>query len=260
MFLLKRLSLATSLSLFLSFMLVASCFGQSSSVFAPIWMKTGAYAEYWFDEGFRVRSDGTFGAYANGTYRWECIALTGTLAKFNLTLSFNEEDSITVLSGETMVDTLNRSVYGLDGTLHGTTQFWLESNPNDGEKFVIWDLPPNKVDGLVNVGGGYYITPQGKQNCYEITGNGTINNKTAIFNTFYDLSTGLMISGILWHEGSLSALNTHIISGMDLSDTNIDLGPSRDSFDLGAFLPPALICIAVVLIFVTIYRRQRKKT
>jgi hypothetical protein len=254
----KSSAIATALILLMFCVLVVSGFAQSS-VFAPIWMKLSAYAEYSFGEGFRFLSDKTSVKYEGGTYRWECIELTGTVAKLNLTLSFNEGDSVTQFSAEALVDTLNRSAYSLDGTLLGTTHLWLESNPDNGEEVVLWDLPPDKIVGKINTFAGFTETPQGKQESYLVTGNGTINNNTALFSIYCNMNTGILTMGLPWNEATLSALNTGLINMMTLTDTNIDLGPSSNEFDFGALLPPALIVVAFVFIFVTVYRRRRKK-
>jgi hypothetical protein len=73
------------------------------------------------------------------------------------------------------------------------------------------------------------------------------------------MNTGILTMGLPWNEATLSALNTGLINMMTLTDTNIDLGPSSNEFDFGALLPPALIVVAFVFIFVTVYRRRRKK-
>jgi len=255
-----RLSvMAAVLMLFVFSGFVVSGFAQSS-VFAPIWMKEGAYVEYSFGDGLRYTSrDSPAVPYEGGIYRWECVELTGTLAKLNLTLSFNEEDGVTRFSAEVLVDVSNRSVYSLDGTILGTTQLWLESNPNDGEEVVLWNVPPDKIVTTIDVSPVISNTPQGKQSMYQVNANGTIGGNTAVFNPCCDLDTGLMIFGLLWNEGTLRALNTNIINSVTLSDTNIDLGPSAEAFNYAALLPPILIVVAFVFIAVTIYWKRSKK-
>jgi hypothetical protein len=251
--------MATVLMLFVFSGFVVSGFAQSS-VFAPIWMKEGAYVEYSFGEGIRFpSSDSRVVTYKGGTYRWECVELTGTLAKLSLTLRYNETDGVKQFSGEALVDAVNRSVYSLDETLLGTTQLWLESNPADGEQVVLWDLPPDKIVATINAKPLIINTIQGKQEAYQIIANGTIGGNMAVFNPFCDMNTGLMIFGLLWNEGTLRALNTSIVSSMTMSDTNIDLGPNENVFDFGALLPPILIVAAFVFVFVTIYWKRSKK-
>lgn len=239
--------------------LVVSGFAQSS-VFVPIWMKEGAYVEYSFDEGLRYPyGNKTAVKYESGTYRWECIELTGTIAKLNLTLSYIEKDGVTQFSATVLVDAVNRSVYGLDGTLFGNTQLWLESNPTNGQEVVLWDVPPDKIVTKVNAKPVISRTPQGKQEMYQITANGTIGDKLRVFNPCCDMSTGLMVFGLLWSEGTLRALNKGLMSGVTMSDTNIDLGPSTEAFDFGALLPIILIVVAFIAVFITIYWKRHKK-
>lgn len=259
-FLFRLYVVATVLILFVFSACVVYGFAQSS-VFAPIWMKEDAYVEFFFDEGIRFpSSDSTAGvAYENGTYRWECIELTGTLAKLSLTLSYTDNVSVTKFSGEVLVDAINRSCYSLDGALLGTTQLWLEADPADGEEVVLWDVPPDKIFGTVETN-RVGETSQGKQESYKVSSrNGTIGGNTAVFDARYDTNTGLMIRGLLWNEPTLTALNTGILNSVTISDTNIDLGPSTDVFDFSALLPPIIIIVAFVAIFVTIYWKRSKK-
>lgn len=235
------------------------CVSAQSSVFAPIWMKKGAYVEYSFGDGFRFLSNKTAVEYEEGTYRWECIDVAGTLATLNVTLILSEETGVTQFSANVLVDTLNRSVFQMNGNPLGTTHLWLESSPADGEEVVLWDLSPDRVVGKIQILNGVTETPQGKQESYYVNGNGTINNNAAFFNMYCDVNTGLMTSGSLWFDGTVSALNTSVINNQVMVATNIDLGPRNDLFDFGALLPIIAIVVAFSFIFVTIYLSRRKK-
>jgi hypothetical protein len=265
----RRLIKLSRATLFM--LLIFSAFGTyvfaQSSVFAPIWMKKGAYAEYSFDDGVRFLSDNTPVEYENGTYRWECIELTGTLAKLNITLSFTEENSVTQYSAEVLVETLNRSVYTMDGTLVGTTNMWLDSNPADDEDVVVWDLPPDMVIAKINHLGGYTLTPQDAQESYEMDGHGTIDGNRVFFSAYYDMDTGIMTTGVVFNDGIFKALSTTLMNIIEFTDTNIDLGPG-ETIDLSQFEDAAsssvliliiIVAIAFPFVFVIVYISRRKK-
>jgi hypothetical protein len=254
----KSYLITTASALLLFSVLIFSGHSQSS-VFAPIWMKEGAFLEFSFDAGIWYPSNEPPGEhYESGTFRWTCLELNGTVAKLNLTLKFNTENGVKQRSGFALVDTINRSVYSLDGTHLGSTQLWLESNPADGSKIILWDSPPDKIWGNVETN-RIGETSQGNQESYKVTGNGTINNNTAVFNLRCDMNTGLMIRGLMWNEAVFRSMNTGLMSSVIISDTNIDLGPSTDTFDINTVIPIVLIGVAFVLIFVTIYKRGSKK-
>jgi len=231
-----------------------------STVFVPIWLEEGAYVEFSCGEGLWYPSSASSGiVYESATFKWTCVDLTGTVAKLNITLTYNiEGEDPPVFSAEVLVDAVNRSVYSLDGTLLGATQLWSESNPSDGDQVVLWNIAPDKVVGTVETN-RVGETPQGKQGAYKVTGNETINGNLAVFNLRYDQNTGIMIRGLMWNEGVFKALSKGILNSVTISDTNIDLGPSTETFDINSFIPIIIIAVAFVLIFVTIYWKKSKK-
>lgn len=234
------------------------CVAQSS-IFPPIWMKEGAYVEYTLAEGIMQLHNNTLFSFNDGKYTWKCIEVTGTLAKLKITLSVNKEESVTTLSTEVLVDSVNRSVYRLDGTRLGTTQLWLESNPTDGEEVVLWYSPPEKVVGKVKILNGYTQTPQGKQDSFKVTGNGTIGEDIEFFSTFHDTDTGILTFCTQWHDATINALNTSVFSTPEIYDTNIDLGPNEDPFNIIDYLPIILIGVAFTLVFIVVYRTRSKR-
>ncbi|MFZ7138200.1 MAG: hypothetical protein ACOWW1_07260 [archaeon] len=254
-----RSSMIGATSALLLFSLFFLSANAQSTVFPPIWMEEGAFVEFSFEEGIWYPSNEPPGVvYKSGTFRWSCIELVGTVARLNLTISYNIEGEVKHLSGAALVDVINRSVYDLDGTHVGSTQLWLKSNPNNGEQLVLWDLPPDAIFGAVETN-RIGETCQGNQESYKVIGNGTINNKTAVFNLRCDMNTGLMIRGLMWNEAVFRAMNTGLMSPVIISDTNIDLGPSTDTFDFNSLFPIIIIAVAFVLVFVSIYWTRNKK-
>lgn len=235
----------------------ASCGFAQSSVFAPIWIEKGVFVELSFDKGLRASDNSSvYVTYENGTFSWECIELTGNTAKLKLTLKFNEIDGVTTMSGEALVDAVNRSVYSLDGNLLGTTQLWQESNPTS--EVILWDTSQDKIFGEAETG-RVGETPQGNQETFKVTGNGTINNNEAVFNARYDTDTGLMIRGLLWNEPTLKALKAGILNSVTISDTNIDLGPVTETFEFNLLIPILVIAGAFSCIFITVCWKRNKK-
>jgi hypothetical protein len=234
-----------------------------SSVFAPIWLEKGVYAEYSFGNGFRPSpiNASDYVTYDKGIIKWECIDLKGNDAKLRLVLSFYTDtgDCVDAISGEVRVNAVNRSVYGTDGTLLGTTQLWQEPNPITD--VIIWNTEETKIFGKVESNGYNMKTPQGLQEIYYVTGNGTINDKKdAVFSGFYDVNTGLLINGLLWNEPTLTAINAQLMNGPTLSDTNIDLGPSVETTNFSLLILMLIIIGTFIGIFIMVYwKRSNKK-
>jgi hypothetical protein len=234
-----------------------------SSIFAPIWLEKGIYVEYSFGNGFKPSPDNAsdYVIYDSGTFRWECIGLTGNNVELKLSLSFYTEtgECVDAVSGYAIIDAVNRSVYGVDGVLLGTTQLWQEPNPDSN--VIIWDTPEIKMLGQVEANGYNMKTPQGLQEIYAVTGEGTINGKQAVFQGHYDVNTGLMIEGLLWNEPTLAAINAGLMNSPLISDTNIDLGPSIETVNFLVLIPIAVVAVAFSGIFIGVYwkRSNRKR-
>ena len=245
-------------------LILFSAFVPSTFASTPFWMEKGVYAEYSFTEGL-VIMENTNLEFENGTFRWECVDLTGTTAKLSITLSVNREKSNTLYSAEALVETLNRSVYGLDGNQKGTTNFWLESNPVDEQEVILWNLSADKVVGELKYLDGFTMTPQGQQDSYEMDGNGTINENPTIFTGYYDMDTGVLTTCVALKDGLFSAMDLSLLTTLIIADTNIDLGPSLN-VDLGPaeepgilnFLIPLGFVGAFLVVFASVYKIREK--
>jgi hypothetical protein len=238
---------------------------SASSIFAPTWMKIGAYVEY------ETTADISFvnktGTHINDqiVFRWECVELDGDMAK--ITVSVDGGDNITEIhSSETIsVNTVSRNVYFLNGTLIGTTRLWFPANPTQNQEIIVWDFPPEKVVGTADIGTSNNpirtLTPQGLQKMFFVWGQGIIRGEDcSITGEACDFDTGLLLIGFLLHEPLLRSLGIRdFMTPVVLADTNIDLGPREIIYDIQAIIPYVLIIVAFVLTVVMVYRQRRKK-
>ncbi|HDQ06930.1 MAG TPA: hypothetical protein ENN36_09480 [Candidatus Bathyarchaeota archaeon] len=185
------------------------------------------------------------------------------LATLNVSISFTGEKKSLFISKEVDVNTTSRQVFLSNGTLIGTTRLWAKANPTDGEEIVVWDVPPDKIVGSVEIRGFWSSnTPQGAQKIYDIEGKGTINGKNALFDSAHEVDTGIMIEGILSNEATLLALgiDTLGVNGQfSFSDTNVDLGPKEMLPEILGLLPILLVVILFISVFVILYYRRRKR-
>jgi hypothetical protein len=149
--------------------------------------------------------------------------------------------------------------------LNRTTRFWLTASPAQDEETVFWDFPPEKIVSTADSGNSsspnYYGTIQGVQKFYFFNANGTIRGEPYVtLPSAYDFDTGIGITVFPLNEPMLLALDVkEIIGGIELTSTNIDLGPREIYFDLRAAVPFGAIIIAVLIVFLTIFVRLRKR-
>lgn len=236
---------------------------------APKWLKVGTFVEYTFNSNGILFSNGTHIPFDNivpTVYRWDCIELNETMAVLNVSLDFKKENGNMPISGEIAVGLSNRSVYLPDGTLIGTSLFWTLSNPVIGTEVILWDVPPDKITATVSeiAQDHPYVfspTPQGRQKAFYLHSTGTVNGSTKFISIACDVDTGVTTDGFLELDPSFEALNLNSpgrLGSLDFTDTNIDLGPSENSFEIQSFLPVLAIVAGSIIIFVMVYRNQRK--
>jgi len=272
----KPANMAVLLIIFLLSSLIVSCSAQST-IFAPTWLKKGAYAEYTFGSGHvqipersviiinntEIVKNSTFKQFDSGAYRWECVDLTEDTAKLRITLSVVIENATVPWVADVNVNTLSRAVYLENGTLLGTTHLWLPANPGPNDDIVLWDVPPDKVTMRIDDRMEYGFTPQGKQRTFTVAGMGKIGGANAIFTVTCDFDTGVLTDGGLdRHEPTLLSLNVSDVfyQGRFLfADTNIDLGPPYTPLDLRTIFTIIALPVAFVIIFVAVYSRRRRK-
>jgi hypothetical protein len=194
-------------------------------------------------------------------YRWGCLSVEGSIAKLNVSLFSNETvSSPTGWVGENLslttmvnVDIETREVTLLNGSAFGKTLLWLPANPGDGEIINI-----NGKTAKISVG-GTTDTPQGAQNIFRVI------NSSIPFSGFYDLDTGVRISGFSggeWvYEGTIKALGikNRLIRLLGLSDTNIDLGPQEWWPVIGRYLVFTPLVAIFIVVPVFILRRRQKR-
>jgi len=253
--------------LFLSILLVLPNLSLQAQTFGPpIWLNKDTFAQYEFKSSaifFLNKTTIPFENDASATLRWECTEMNDDLATLNVSISFTGEKKSLFISKEVDVNTTSRQVFLSNGTLIGTTRLWAKANPTDGEEIVVWDVPPDKIVGSVEIRGFWSSnTPQGAQKIYDIEGKGTINGKNALFDSAHEVDTGIMIEGILSNEATLLALgiDTLGVNGQfSFSDTNVDLGPKEMLPEILGLLPILLVVILFISVFVILYYRRRKR-
>ena len=243
-----------------------------ADLFAPTWLKKGAYAEY---------NSGTYLTFLNGSYfspanedtkngvfRWECLEVNDTTAKLKVSLNVNEGAGGIHLSSEIYVDTINRNVFLSNGTLIGTTRLWFPANPSQRQEVTFWNLPPENITGTVSTGNlinpnepNYFNTIQGVQKCFMVDANGTIGGQPYFSPSLScDLDTGVVILDFFLFEPMLLAMDVkEIIGSVELVATNVDLGPREISFDIRAAIPYVIFVAAIVIVITTVFMRRRRK-
>lgn len=253
-----------SFLLFLFFLVLQIVSLQAQPFGAPIWMKEGTFVQYEFRSPaviFLNKTIISFEGDASVTWRWECIEINDDLAKLNVSMKFTGETRTLHLSKEVDVNTTSRQVFLTNGTLIGTTNLWAIANPTDGEEIIVWDAPPDRIVGVVEIGGHWSNTPQGAQKIYDIDGKGTISGRSAIISSFHEVDTGIMIGGIINNEATLLALDidSPLVSAFLFTDTNIDLGPRELWPEILGLLPILIIVILFISVFMIFYYRRRKR-
>jgi hypothetical protein len=263
----------------LLFSLFATSFCSSNSFgIAPNWLKKGTYAEYSFVDGMiyvlGVTRDFDAIRFVNGTFRWECVNLDENNSTFKLSFEHIqteingkalEKNKTVLLVEDVYVDTVSREVYLQNGTLIGTTTFWLPPNPATGDEIVLWDVPPDRITQAISNLSEIQTrvrTPQGGQYAFRIEQHGTISGKNVFFHGLYDFDTGVLDQNGLEGEPfirTLDILNIFWNGMMDFSSTNIDLGPSINSSDHGTILFVIVLAVVFVTMFVAVYRRKKAK-
>jgi hypothetical protein len=267
----KSAATAALLAVLLLSSSITYCYG-AEPLFGPSWLKVGTYVEYEGDAFVIDFLNGTMtflGDDATGVFRWECIDLNENIAKLNVSLKAGDENSSIYFSTEVNVDTISRDVFFLNGTLIGTTHLWIHANPEEGKEIVLWNLPPDRITAKADRT-AFYRTPQGVQKVIFLEGNGSISKEDnsidffgngggqMIIHAMFDLDTGVMLHTILMNEATTFALGLDQLFAIELTKTNINLGPRELMFDLRALIPYLAVAAALVTIFVTIYLRRRK--
>jgi hypothetical protein len=216
-------------------------------------MKVGTYAEYKLQSTGIVFLNMTFfDINATATFRWECVDLNETLAKLNVSITFNGETQDIHFSTELYVNIVTREVILQNGTLIGKTRLWAPAYPEENETVFLWDNPPDRVVGKVKGLRGTQGTPQGYQQVFIVEGNGTFMGRPTGFLMFYDLDTGIMTSGTLWYEVTLLPFGIAYPGTqgtISFTNTNIDLGPR----ELWPEIVTSLLIIAPITVFLVIF-------
>lgn len=241
-----------------------------ADLFAPTWLKKGAYAEYQYKGPtigltFLNSTEMTNFNVDSLIYRWECTEVNDTVAQLEVSLDSTGENMSLHLSTDVYVNTVSRSVFLSNGTSVGTTRLWLPANPSEGQEIILWHLSPDEIIGSAetsfNGNPTFMNTPQGYHRVFLISGNGTINNQQIFFfPSTCDFDTGVVVNGIFSYEATVIALGIkEILGGAELTATNIDLGPRESSIDIRAALPYATLIAAIVIVAITIFMRRRRK-
>lgn len=262
--------------------------------FAPAWLKEGTYAKYTIDRegsaGIFDTSDPQYKGlnywdataldvltYWNATLTWRCTSINETAAKLQVIFDYIGKEltyniggfkreplnnTLLQLTSEVYVDLYTRAVYNTDGTLLGTTHLWLPANPTEGQDIVVWNVAPEKITLQARVNSVWFQTIQGKQDGFIVDGTVNIKGKPANFGAHYDLDTGILLNFAAnnW-EPIVSSLGFAWFEMGELSDTNIQLGPSDNTFNWYIVLQYAILPVAVVALCIAIiYRRKKRET
>jgi len=270
----------TRLGFFKVFLVLSVYFigAASADQFAPTWLKEGAYVKYTSDQvgyAYLANSSHPLGnddlSFWNATFGWRCVSLNDTVAKLEFTFDYvgkmlnhvSLENATLQLAGEVYVDLSTRAVYGLNGSLLGTTHMWVTTNPSEGQDVVVWNVPPDKVVLPAKCKDVWFLTIQGKQDGFSLEGTATINGTSRIFLLLCDQDTGLMVDGNFGWDPILTGagVNALLLNGrVILSDTNIALGPTYDPTNWSIIITfVTLPTLAFIVLFVAFYKRMRKR-
>lgn len=276
----KKINAKKLVPLVIALLIVASYSGTAKAdSFAPTWLKEGVYAEYsGFNHGDIVVPNSTdpsnpeWRGFVDGTFKWECLELNETTAKLRSTLTVTEtefnthplpENKTVQYKSEFFVDTRTRAVYLLNGSIVGTTILWVPANPSTNEDILMWDVPPDKVaiESSVSDKAPNVRTPQGLQRAFDVQGQGKIGGLNVMFSAAFDFDTGVLCFGHMDIEPTITSVfgfeKFNYGGSMQFVDTNIDLGPGGESFDLQVAGILIALTVAIVIIFVAVYKRKR---
>jgi len=272
----------------------ASCAAQfqASSILAPSWMKEGTYVNYDFTPMGRSYSNGVLETsqeltvfFLNGSriecrnvtsviFRWECTDLKENMATLDVSYSVTSDLASDNFYTSTLVDVgiANRRVSFQDGTLIGTTNFWLPSSPAEGQEVTLWDVPPDKATATVKtkeLNGEDIFTgqtleePQRSFMFQNITG--TMNGEEVNIGTFwgggmYEYDTGLYVGGPIRRDSLFTALGIDNLDIPNYMTTNIDMGPAKIVINWGYVLGlAAIVGSIVVVVAVLLIKRRRQR-
>jgi hypothetical protein len=270
---------AMTLYLLATMLLVSVCsnsFVSASDDFAPNWLKKGVYAEYLFPStsGIHLTPEGEVVEKENpgAVFRWECVDINSTFAELKITFYYNEtEESSPPISenGKTIfnvsVNKFNRTIYLQNGTLIGTTLFWLPANPSPGETVVLWNVPPDMITfELANSTHDFRtVTPQGDQKFFNIDKMANLADGTRLsVHATFDFDTGVLLQGQMGHEPTFEPLELpafFVSLRITLHETNIELGPNANTLDWHTILTVVAIIVALTIMVVSVYRRRTKR-
>jgi hypothetical protein len=234
--------------------------GQSS-ISNPYWMRPDSYVQYEFNSQTIIFKNGTVIASrsnANVIWGWQCIKLNQTFANLNISVCYSGGINKTFVT-EVHVNLSDRRVYAQNGSLIGTTVFWLPDNPLPDDEIVLWDVFPDRIVSQ-NIETVYSRTSQGRQKSFSVEGFGKVQNRTTPIRGIYDFDTGILVQGFPEIEPSLLPFGIKIYGvngGVYISNTNIDLGPSE--LNVLEFLPFIALIAAIALIILGLVMKRRKR-
>jgi len=271
----------------------ASCAAQfqASSILAPSWMKEGTYVNYDFTQTGKSYSNGVLDTskshtvyFLNGTriqsrnvtsviFRWECTNLKENMATLDVSYSVTSDLASDNFYTSTLVDVdiANRRVSFQDGTLIGTTNFWLPSSPADGQEIMLWDVPPDKVTATVRAKqpngedlftGQTLEEPQRIFMLQNITGtmNGEeVNEATFWGGGMYEYDTGLYVGGPIRRDSLFTALGIDNSDSPNSMTTNVEMGPAKIVINWGYVLGLAAFVGSIILVAALLLIKRRRQ-
>lgn len=270
----------------------ASCAAQFqvSSTLAPSWMNEGTYVDYDFtpqagySNGVLETSVDLSVSFLNGSrirfrnvtsviFRWECTDLKENMATLDVSYSVTSDLASDNFYTSTSVDVdiATRRVSFQDGTLIGTTNFWLPSRPANGQEILLWDVPPEKVTANVRASepngediftGQTLSEPQRVFQLQNMTG--TMNGQVVNDSTFwgggmYEYDTGLYVNGPIFLDSLFTAIGIDNREFPIFVTTNIDMGPAKIVISWGYWLSIAAFVASIVVIAAYLLIRRRRQ-
>ena len=219
----------------------------------PIWVKSGAYAEYvssgaGIDANASLHGASTLFVEGGVRLRWDVLSVDGGNATVHVLL--NASSQLDLIDATVVVDIQTRMCYGTERML-GITWFWIPSDfmPDQGLDVASLILPPADIHGEASV--GRVRTPQGLQESFHtIIENEyffdypSLEYRKRDFSGSWERDSGLFAQGsgdflmpMLVEHGVFNIATTFWFV-----DTNVDLGPEINWY------AEIILLVAVVIV------------
>jgi len=250
---------------------------NARDAFAPLWLKEGVYVKHEhsspafigvFDvsdpqfagTNYLVDTTAAFLEVDSSIFMWQCVSVNATMAKLKVIFDYISDGVSLQRTGEAYVDLYTRAVYNADGVFLGTTHLWLPANPNNGQEITVWETDFETITAPVKFDDKSFTTTiQGKQDIFAVMESVTINGQPKLITVMCDLDTGLEVGGRVSWDPIYAVVGVSYADVGALSETNINLGPERSTYNWMQNLRYALLPIAIILIITALIIKRKKK-